>query len=74
MTQVPILSLDRVLGATLHGKNPLILVDIEGAEFMVLQGTTNLDERTSPNLDDGNIKHRPLTRRDDNETPLCQNF
>jgi len=38
VTQVPILSLDRVLGGTLHGKKALILVDIEGAEFMMLQG------------------------------------
>jgi len=38
VTQVPILSLDRVLGDTLHGKRALILVDIEGAEFMMLQG------------------------------------
>lgn len=38
VTQVPILSLDRVLGDTLHGKKTLILVDIEGAEFMLLQG------------------------------------
>ena len=35
---MPILSLDRVLGNTLRGKNALILVDIEGAEFMMLQG------------------------------------
>lgn len=38
VTQVPILSLDRVLGDTLRGKKALILVDIEGAEFMMLQG------------------------------------
>ena len=38
VTQVPILSLDRVLGDTLRGKKVLILVDIEGAEFMMLQG------------------------------------
>lgn len=38
VTQVPILSLDRVLGNTLAGKNALILVDIEGSEFMMLQG------------------------------------
>jgi FkbM family methyltransferase len=38
VTQVPILSLDRVLGVTLRGKKTLILVDIEGAEFMMLQG------------------------------------
>lgn len=38
VTQVPILSLDRVLGDTLRVKKALILVDIEGAEFMMLQG------------------------------------
>ena len=38
VTQVPILSLDRVLGDALCGKKALILVDIEGAEFMMLQG------------------------------------
>lgn len=38
VTQVPILSLDRVLGDALQGKKALILVDIEGAEFMMLQG------------------------------------
>jgi FkbM family methyltransferase len=38
VTQVPVLSLDRVLGNSLSGKKALILVDIEGAEFMMLQG------------------------------------
>jgi hypothetical protein len=38
MTYVPVLSLDRVLGNALKGKKALILVDIEGAEFMMLQG------------------------------------
>ena len=38
VTQVPILSLDRVLGNAIKGKKALILVDIEGAEFMMLQG------------------------------------
>jgi FkbM family methyltransferase len=37
VTQVPILSLDRVLADTLRGKKELIVVDIEGAEFMMLQ-------------------------------------
>lgn len=32
------MSLDRVLSGTLHGKKALILVDIEGAELMMLQG------------------------------------
>ena len=38
VTHVPVLSIDRVLGRTLHGKRALILVDIEGAEFLMLQG------------------------------------
>ena len=38
VTQVPVLSLDRLLGESLLGKNSLILVDIEGAEFMMLEG------------------------------------
>jgi FkbM family methyltransferase len=41
VTQVPILSLDRVLGSNLKGKRALILVDIEGAEYMMLQGAAN---------------------------------
>lgn len=40
VTQVPVLSLDRLLGGSLHGKKALILVDIEGAEYMMLQGAT----------------------------------
>lgn len=38
VTHVPVLSLDRVLGNAIKGKKALILVDIEGAEFMMLQG------------------------------------
>lgn len=38
VTQVPILSLDRVQGGAIKGKLALILVDIEGAELMMLQG------------------------------------
>ncbi|WP_287601770.1 FkbM family methyltransferase [Thiothrix sp.] len=38
VTQVPVLSLDRVIGNSLQGKRALILVDIEGAELMMLQG------------------------------------
>jgi FkbM family methyltransferase len=38
VTRVPVLSLDRVLGNAIKGKRALILVDIEGAEFMMLQG------------------------------------
>lgn len=38
VTQVPVLSLDRILGNVLHSKRALILVDIEGSELMMLQG------------------------------------
>jgi len=38
VTRVPVLSLDRVLGNVLQQKRALILVDIEGAEYMMLQG------------------------------------
>jgi len=38
MTQVPVMTLDRLLGATLQGKKSLILVDVEGAEYYLLQG------------------------------------
>ena len=38
VTHVPVMSLDRVLGEAIKGKKALILVDIEGAEFMMLQG------------------------------------
>lgn len=38
VTQVPVLRLDRVLGDAIQGKKSLILVDIEGAELMMLEG------------------------------------
>ena len=38
VTHVPVLTLDRILGETIKGKRALILVDIEGAEFSMLQG------------------------------------
>jgi len=38
VTQVPTLTLDRVVGGELEGKRALILVDIEGAELIMLQG------------------------------------
>ena len=39
---VPVLTLDRILGNTIDDKKVLILVDIEGAEFDMLLGATNL--------------------------------
>ncbi len=41
VTQVPVLTLDRILGTVLDGKRALILVDVEGAEYAVLQGALN---------------------------------
>ncbi|WP_089724576.1 FkbM family methyltransferase [Candidatus Thiosymbion oneisti] len=41
VTQVPVLTLDRILGSSLQGRQALILVDVEGAEYAVLQGATN---------------------------------
>ena len=38
VTQVPVLNLDRILGNSLKGQKMLILVDIEGSEFMMLEG------------------------------------
>lgn len=44
------------------GKKALILVDIEGAEFMMLQGAKQtLMNGIEADLDDGNIKYRTPT-------------
>lgn len=40
VTQVPVLTLDRILSNALEGKRALILVDVEGAEYTMLQGAT----------------------------------
>lgn len=39
VTNVPVSTLDRLLGDKIKGKKALILVDIEGAELMMLQGS-----------------------------------
>lgn len=41
VTQVPVLTLDRLLGDALQGRKALILVDVEGAEYAMLQGAMN---------------------------------
>lgn len=40
VTHIPVSTLDRVTGDSIKGKRTLILVDIEGAELMMLQGAT----------------------------------
>ena len=46
VTLVPVLSLNRVIGASLEEKRSLIIVDIEGSELMMLQGATQILEST----------------------------
>ena len=36
VTQVPVLTLDRILGYVLEGKRAQILVDVEGAEYDIM--------------------------------------
>lgn len=49
VNQVPVMTRDRILGDILHGKKALILVGVEGAEFMMLQGAINtLDNDPGP--------------------------
>nr|WP_321404162.1 FkbM family methyltransferase [uncultured Desulfobacter sp.] len=46
MTQVPVLTLDRILGETLQDRKALILVDVEGAEYMMLKGAKRVLENS----------------------------
>ena len=62
VTQVPILSLDRVLRDAIKGKRALILVDIEGAELMMLQGaiqTLNNDPKPIWMMEISTTEHQP---------------
>ena len=62
VTQVPVLSLDRVLGNAIKGKQALILVDIEGAEFMMLQGAAQAlqnDPRPIWMMEVSTTEHQP---------------
>lgn len=38
--RVPVMTLDRILGDALYDKKALILIDVEGAEYMMLQGSS----------------------------------
>lgn len=63
VSQVPVLSLDRILGDALEAQRALILVDIEGAEFMMLQGAAKT-LRNSPKhtwmLEVTTTEHQPV--------------
>lgn len=49
VTQVPVLTLDRIIGNTIDNKRTLILVDIEGAEYFLLLGAKKiLDNKPKP--------------------------
>ena len=66
VTQVPVLSLDRVLGHSLQGKKSLILVDIEGAELMMLEGAqTTLRSEPRPIwlVEITSTEHQPTNSR-----------
>jgi len=63
VTQVPVLSLDRVLGDAIKGKRALILVDIEGAELMLLQGaaeTLQNEPRPIWMMEISTTEHQPV--------------
>jgi FkbM family methyltransferase len=63
VTQVPILSLDRILGNAIKGKKALILVDIEGAELMMLRGATQTlhsEPRPTWMMEITTTEHQPM--------------
>lgn len=63
VTQVPVLKLDRLLGNAICGKKALILVDIEGAELMLLQGaahTLQNDPRPIWIMEISTTQHQPV--------------
>lgn len=62
VTQVPVLTLDRIIGDNLRGKKALILVDVEGAEYMMLQGarqTINNEPRPIWMVEISTTEHQP---------------
>lgn len=62
VSQVPVLTLDRILGSTLQDKKALILVDVEGAEHAMLKGATRtLRQEVRPiwMVEIGSTTHQP---------------
>jgi FkbM family methyltransferase len=45
-TRVPVLTLDKILGEDIIGKKALILIDVEGAEYLVLKGAIETLQNT----------------------------
>lgn len=70
-TYVPVLTLDRILADRLRGNRALILADIEGAEWMMLQGaaaTFRNEPRPIWMIEISTIEHQP------EGTPLNPHF
>ncbi|MDD3883612.1 MAG: FkbM family methyltransferase [Gallionella sp.] len=62
VTQVPVLTLDRILGEALQDKRALILVDVEGAELAMLQGAAKILQLKSKLIwvvEIGSTTHQP---------------
>lgn len=60
--EVPVLTLDRLLGDALQGRKALILVDVEGAEYAMLQGamgTLRHEPRPIWMVEIGTTEHQP---------------
>jgi FkbM family methyltransferase len=78
VTQVPVLTLDRILGSALQGKRYVILVDVEGAEYAMLQGATQtLQNNPRPiwMMEIGSIEHQPSgVRMNPNLVPTFEIF
>lgn len=62
VTQVPVMTLDRILCTSLQGKQAMILADVEGAEYAMLQGAlTTLQNKPKPiwMIEIGSTSHQP---------------
>lgn len=62
VTRVPVLTLDRILQNSINGKRALILADVEGVEYSVLQGalkTLNNNPKPYWLIEIGTTQHYP---------------
>lgn len=63
VNQVPVITLDRLLGQALEGRRALILVDVEGAEYALLKGavgTLHRAPRPTWLMEIESTSHQPL--------------